>query len=222
MTSPGKLTISEARKLQLKIADKAVFKDSLPARPRRIGGVDAAYAVGRAFAGLAVLDYQMLDEVEVKTATVKETFPYIPTLLSFREAPAVSDVLKRTEVRPDALIVDGHGAAHPNRCGLATYVGVTEGIPTIGVAKGLLWGKIGAFDSEGRALITYDDEVIGVALNTSTGKPIYVSVGSNISLERAVEIVQHCTRRHRLPEPLVRAHLAANRARAAFVRGRDI
>jgi len=214
----SKLSVSEARRLQRKIADMATFEDLLPSKLSYVAGADAAYTRGLVFAGLAVLDYKTLKEVEVKTATVEETFPYVPSLLSFREAPALSKVLSKTEARPDVLIVDGHGAAHPYRCGLATYVGVTEGIPAIGVAKSLLWGEVGAFDPEGRAPITGGSEVIGAALNTSTSKPIYVSVGSNINLKRAIEIVRHCTVGRRLPEPLFRAHLAANFAKATFLR----
>jgi deoxyribonuclease V len=208
----GGLSLSRARELQIKIARMTTYEDNLPSRLRYVAGADAAYAPSRVFAAISILDYPTLSELEVKTTTARETFPYIPTLLSLREAPALLEALRKAEVKPDVLLVDGHGSAHPYRCGLATYIGVKGGIPTIGVAKSLLWGEVDAFDADGRASIRDDEEVIGAALNTPIGKPIYVSVGSHISLERAVQIVRHCTRGRRLPEPLQRAHLAANLA----------
>jgi deoxyribonuclease V len=212
------LSISRARELQLKIARMATYKDRLPLKLRYVAGADAAYAPDRVFAALSILDYTTLNEIEAKIAATRETFPYIPTLLSFREAPALLMALRKAEAKPDILLVDGHGSAHPYRCGLATYIGVKARIPTIGVAKSLLWGEVDAFDTEGQAQIRDEKEVIGAALNTPTGKPIYVSVGSHISLERAVQIVRHCIKGRRLPEPLFRAHLAANLSKAEFLR----
>jgi deoxyribonuclease V len=151
--------------------------------------------------------------LEVQTAFCKDRFPYIPTLLSFREvSPAVS-CIKKLHLQPDIFLVDGHGIAHPYRCGFASHLGLVIRKPTIGVAKSKLVGEIR--EKGENALLTYKGEIVGSVVTTKQGfKPVYVSVGHMTTLDRAIEVVKHCARGSRVPEPILRAHeIATEEAR---------
>lgn len=139
--------------------------------------------------------------------TVKVEFPYIPTLLSFREADPIDKVFRQLKRRPDVLMVEGHGIAHPYGCGLASHVGVILKIPTIGVAKKLLCGEQAEYKGC-QAPIYFCGKLVGAALITRLGcKPIYVSVGNMITIKQSIFVVYHCIRGQRMPEPLRLAHL---------------
>ncbi len=177
---------------------------------RLVAGVDAAFAVAdaRCIAGVILWDVAAQVAVEQHVAIRPLTFPYIPGLLSFREAPAVLAALRKLHVPPDVLMCDGHGLAHPRRFGLACHVGLITGLPTLGCAKSRL---IGAYDPPGhgrgaRVPLRRDGEVIGSVLRTQTGvRPLFVSVGHHIDLAGAEAIVLACATRYRLPEPTRRA-----------------
>jgi deoxyribonuclease V len=135
--------------------------------------------------------------------TLMARFPYVPGYLSFREIPAVLAVLERLSVRPDLVLCDGQGIAHPRRFGLASHIGVLTGLPTVGVAKSRLVGTHGEPGRErGDWVPLMDkDEIIGAVLRTRAGvKPIYVSIGHRVALETAIAFVLACTTRYRLPE----------------------
>lgn len=204
------IPIENIRRLQLFLSKKVVKEDKLPPRIQYIAGIDVAHTPKVAIAATSVLSYPELQVVEENVACVRCEFPYIPTLLSFREGPAICKVIDKLEITPDVYLIDGHGIAHPFHCGLATHVGVLMGIPTIGVAKGLLYGEVG--ESKGAwAPIKEDETIIGVAIFTGNRKPIYVSIGNMISLERAIEIVLTCLKGERVPKPIIMAHMKANR-----------
>jgi len=205
---PPNFSIERARRIQQKISKRIITEDRLPSRLDLVAGIDISYVEGSAVASVAVLRYNTLKVVEVKRGHVKERFPYVPTLLLFREAPAVFRVLPKIESKPDVYLIDAHGLAHPYRCGLASYVGVIKRIPTIGVAKSRLCGDVGEHIDD-IAPILENGETIGVELITKRGeRPVYVSVGNMVSLSKAIEVVKHCTRNHRIPEPLRAAHKA--------------
>jgi deoxyribonuclease V len=133
--------------------------------------------------------------------------------LSFRETPAVLDALHKLRRQPDLLICDGQGVAHPRRFGLACHIGILEGLPSIGVAKKRLLGSHDPLRDERGAWQPLVDggEVIGAVLRTRVGvKPVYVSVGHRVRLETAIEYVQRCTLRYRLPETTRWAHRLAS------------
>ena len=179
----------------------------LPREIRYVAGVDIAYTKESSIGAAAVLDYDSLSLVESKTAHVKTEFPYIPTLLSFREIPPAVAVIKKLHLQPDVFLVDGQGIMHPYRLGFASHLGLILDKPTIGVAKSPLIGKIGEFNEENWAPIMDENEVVGVALITRKGtKPVYVSIGHMVSLKRAIEIVKHCTPSYRVPKPARLAH----------------
>lgn len=171
-----------------------------------VAGVDAAFtADGRlCIAAAVVWDLIGGEVVESRTARRRVVFPYVPGLLSFREAPAVLSALRKLRCEPDALICDAQGYAHPRRFGLACHVGVICDRPTIGCAKSRL---IGSHREPGRkrgarTVLTDGREVIGVVLRTRVGvRPVYVSVGHKIDLGTAERVVLRCALRYRLPEP---------------------
>jgi len=200
----------KARKLQQSLSKKVVCEDQLPRHVRFVGGVDAAYTDGHAIGAVAVLDYDMLKLVETKTACQATVVPYIPTFLSFREIPPVVSAISLLSTRPDVFLVDGHGIAHPRRLGFASHLGLVIDAVTIGVAKSLLCGKIGDNEVDNWKPIVHEGETVGAAVYTKPCvKPVYVSVGHKVSLETAIEIVKHCTGKHRIPEPIREAHKAA-------------
>lgn len=182
---------------------------------RLVGGADVSFAPGRparARAAVVVLVFPELTLVEVRTATAPVTFPYVPGLLSFREAPVVLRAFRALRRKPQVLLCDGHGEAHPRRFGLACHLGLLAGVPTIGVAKHRLVGVSPPLPSARGAWAPLTDggEVVGAVVRTRRGvRPVYVSVGHRVVLPRAVELVLDCAPRFRLPEPLRLAHQAA-------------
>ncbi len=203
----GWFSAEKAHISQLHLSKRVIQQDTLPERIRHVAGVDVAFTKEKSIAAVTVLNYNSLSLVESKTAHVKTMFPYIPTLLSFREVPPTVAAIRRVELQPDVFLVDGQGTMHPYRLGLASHLGLILDKPTIGVAKSPLTGKIGEFNEERWAPVTDGDEVLGAALMTKeSSRPLYVSVGHKVSLNRSIEIVKHCTRRYRAPEPIRLAH----------------
>lgn len=201
----------KAHRTQLELSKLIIFEDRLPKRIRLIAGVDVAYARGSSIGAVAVLDYSSLDLVESQVSLCRTRFPYIPTLLSFREVPPAMLCLGMLETQPDAFLVDGHGFAHPYHCGFASHLGLIIGKPTVGVAKNRLFGEVGQAETrENVAFLTHDKEIVGAAVTTKQGsRPVYVSVGHMISLDTAAKIVKECTRGNRIPVPLLKAHEVA-------------
>lgn len=140
------------------------------------------------------------------------TFPYVPGLLSFREVPAILAAFEKVREKPDLLLADGQGLAHPRRFGLACHLGVLLDLPAIGCAKSLLVGHhalLGAAPGSWADVVDRG-EVVGIALRTKAGtKAIYVSIGHKIDLATAAQVVIDCTRGYRLPEPTRLADRAA-------------
>jgi deoxyribonuclease V len=132
------------------------------------------------------------------------TFPYVPGLLSFREAPALLAALRKLKRTPNALMCDGQGLAHPRRLGIASHIGIICGLPTIGCAKSRLCGEetMPARQRGSWTSLVDGDEEIGAVLRTQEGvNPLYVSVGHLCDLPTARQLVLHCATRYRLPEP---------------------
>jgi len=199
----------KAHEMQLRLSRKIILEDRLPEKIRFAAGVDVAYAKNKAIGAVAVLDYDSLALLESQIAICETSFPYVPTLLSFREIPPSVSCIKKLHLQPDVFFVDGQGLAHPYRCGFASHLGLVLGKPTIGVAKSRLIGKI-VKKGENTFLIQ-NGEVIASVITTKQGtKPVYVSIGHMISLETATKIVKHCIRNSRLPEPILQAHRIAN------------
>jgi deoxyribonuclease V len=198
-------SLGEAKLLQQRLRNRVVAEGG-PTAPRLVAGVDVHVAerTGLTWAAVALLDARSLDLVESALAAEPTGFPYVPGYLSFREIPAVLAALALLDAPPDLLMVDGQGIAHPRGLGIAAHLGVIADVPTVGVAKSRLFGR---HDEPGatrgsRAPLTSRGRVIGTVLRTRDRvRPLYVSVGHRISLERAVELVLAMTTRYRLPEP---------------------
>jgi deoxyribonuclease V len=186
-----------------------------------IAGLDAAVCAGGTVcvAAAVLWDTQARKVVEQRIARRRVTFPYVPGLLSFREAPAVLAALRRLRRAPDALLYDGHGLAHPRRFGIACHVGLLAGIPTIGCAKSRLVGEHGELGPLRGASVPLVDrgEIVGRVVRTRDHVcPLFVSVGHLVDLETAERIVLDCALVYRIPEPIRFAdHLVREESRRA-------
>jgi len=211
---PWDVSASEAVAIQKRLAPLVERQNRFdPAAVALIAGVDAGFPKDTARAAIAVLSYSALEVVETAVAEIPVAFPYVPGLLSFREAPAALAAYRRLKTTPDLLIVDGQGLAHRRRFGIACHLGLLLDLPTIGSAKSLLVGRHAPLSEEAGASADLVDkgEVIGQVVRTRAGiKPLYVSVGHRIDLATAVRFVLATCRRYRLPEPQRDAHNAAS------------
>ena len=208
------ISTTEAGRLQRDLAPLVVRSRCLLDPPRYVAGVDVGvdrvWGLGRA--AVVVLSFPDLALVEVKTLEGPLQWPYVPGFLSFRELPLVLSVCELIRTTPDVVLVDGQGIAHPRRFGLASHLGLSLDIPTVGCAKSLLCGAHGPLGTRRGAVADIVDggETVGVAVRTRANvKPVYVSIGHKCGFADAVESVLHCTSRYRLPEPTRLAHLAA-------------
>jgi len=207
-------TPSEAIAQQKQLADRVIQHDDF-GEVKRIAGIDIGFEdEGTTVrAAVVVLAYPGLQPLESAVAKRPTDFPYIPGLLSYREIPAALEALAQITVKPDLILYDGQGRAHPRRCGIATHMGLATGIPSVGVAKSLLCGRFEPPPAERGAHtpLIHRGEIIGVALTTRPGyKPVFVSCGHRVSLESAIAWTMACTGRWRLPETTRAAHKLAS------------
>lgn len=200
------LSAEEAIALQRELAQRIVLEDHL-GEVRYVAGVDMAIHEehNTAQAAIVLLTYPDLEIVERHIYEEPIPMPYVPGLLSFREAPSVIGAFKRLRQKPDIIMVDGQGIAHPRRIGIASHLGLWLGIPTIGCAKSLL---VGHYDKEALGEeagswvpLTYKHETIGAVVRTRTRvNPMFISPGHLISLETSIRYVLACSKGYRLPE----------------------
>ena len=206
---PWDMTPIKAIALQKRLASH-VIRTSTLGKVTTVAGVDASYHDGIAQAAIATLRFPDLTLLEYTVATLPISYPYVPGLLSFREAPAVLKAFEQLKATPDLLIFDGHGIAHPRHFGLACHVGLLLDMPSIGCAKRRLCGQ---YQEPGRergsvTLITDGDNgnttgsgTIGAVVRTRTGiKPVFVSIGHHVDLSTAIDYVLACCKGYRLPE----------------------
>ena len=213
---PSGFSIAKARETQKRLCMSILQEDALPDKINLVAGVDVAYADEKAVGAVTVLDYESLRIVESVTAWVRVKFPYIPTLLSFRELPGALAAIRTLKTQPEVFLVDAHGAAHPFGCGFASHLGLAIGKPTIGVAKSRLFGE--PEEIGGKQFLVHEGKAVAAVLTTQKyAKPVYVSVGHLISLRTSIRIVEHFVRGNRIPAPLAEAHkLASEKAREAL------
>ena len=208
------LTPGAAIRLQHRLRSR-VIRLGGPRKVRHVAGTDVGLERGGkiARAAVVVLSFPDLKLVDYAIARLPARFPYVPGLLSFRELPALLAALDRLRVRPDLILCDGQGIAHPRRFGLASHLGVFCGIPSIGVAKSRLTGTHGEPMQRRGAWVPLADqgETIGAVLRTKAHtRPLYVSIGHRVSLPVAVRYVMACTTKYRLPETTRWAHRLAS------------
>lgn len=201
--------ITEARKIQETLKDKVKIVP-LKKNPRFIAGVDAAFSKdGNKVIGVACLyKYPEIIIIEDSFAIAEASFPYMPGFLSFREGEAIIEATKGLKTRPDLILFDGQGIAHPIGIGIATHIGILLDIPSIGCAKSRL---VGEYKEPGQnrgewSPLRYNSKLIGAVLRTKDDvRPLFVSPGHMIDLECSIRIVLECIIKYRIPEPLRRA-----------------
>lgn len=198
------VSISEAIAIQQKLRSQVLITHGVTlATLKTIAGVDAAYR-DEARAAIVVLTFPELEVIETAVATRTSTFPYVPGLLSFREVPVVLDAMEKLRVRPDLLMCDGQGYAHPRRLGLASHLGVYLDMPSVGCAKSRLIGSYNEPEPDQGSVSPLEDrgEIIGMVLRSKIGtRPLFISSGHRVDLPTAVELVMRCLCGYRLPEP---------------------
>jgi len=197
--------MAEARRIQEALAGR-VRIEPLPERIELVAGADLAFSRrrGLAFVSVALLRFPQMKIVEEVGLHVKCSFPYVPGLLTFREGPGLVEAFRRLSARPDVVIFDGQGYAHPRRLGLASHIGLWLGLPSVGCAKSRLIGtheELGP--AKGDSAPLYDgEEQIGTVLRSRRGvRPLFVSPGHLSDFETAEELVLRCCVKYRLPEP---------------------
>lgn len=211
------LTPRDAIALQKQLADQVVSGPALHDFDL-VAGADCSYSRFSPWFYAAVVLWRRRDGqvVEVAEAVGRSPFPYIPGLLSFREAPIVLEAFARLRRRPDVVLYDGQGMAHPRRFGIACHVGLFLDVPTLGCAKSRLVGEHAELElNRGSSVpLLEKGEVIGEVLRTKNRvKPLYVSIGHRIDLASAVRVVLACDGGYRLPEPTRQAHHFVNELR---------
>lgn len=195
----------EAIAIQNDLRDAVVLRDDFET-PRLIAGIDIGFDTqnNRGKAAVVLIDAVTLEPLASAVAFLPLDFPYIPGLLSFREIPVILKALEGLPQKPDLLMVDGQGVAHPRRLGIAAHLGVLLDRPAIGVAKSRL---VGEFTEPGplkgaTSALWHRDEQIGIVLRSRDyTRPLFISSGHRISHDSALAIVSQCLTRYRLPEP---------------------
>lgn len=210
----------EAAAIQERLSREVVSEDKL-GPVSHVAGVDIGFEENNSVtrAAVALLSFPDLQLVEYAIVRRPTPFPYVPGLLSFREGPAALEALDQLKIRPDLLICDGQGLAHPRRFGLACHLGLLSDLPAIGVAKSRLVGQHEPVPTSRGAWqpLWFDGQIVGAVLRTRTNvRPVYVSIGHRLALETAIDYVMRCTPRYRLPETTRWAdRLASGRTPAA-------
>jgi deoxyribonuclease V len=193
--------LKRLQELQEEISQEVVLEDRSAEALEVVAGVDVAYRGRQGFGACVVMDrgFRVLDET---AAEMEVRFPYVSSYLAFREGPLIMRTLERLDTPFDALMINGHGIAHPRGCGIATHIGfLFGGKPTIGVAARELFSEVGRVENR----------VVGEEIRRAGHGVLYISPGNNITLKKSLETVEAFLGKHRLPEPLWRAHIKARK-----------
>jgi deoxyribonuclease V len=203
--------IEEARKFQEELR-KGIKLEPLSEPPASVAGCDASYSEGKVIGAVCLYKYPEIELIQKTVAYKKCGFPYVPGFLSFREGAALMEAIQKLSSRPDLLIFDGQGIAHPRGMGIASHLGVLLDIPSVGCAKSRLVGNYrepGRIKGEQSAIVV-NGQSKGAVLRTRTDvKPVFVSPGHRVDIKGAVDLVIKCTGKYRLPEPVRCAHRVA-------------
>jgi len=207
---PWKVTPEQAIRIQENLTHQIILRKTF-SRVRTIGGGDVSYPKegNLLFGAMVVLSFPQMEMLEVATACGKISFPYLPGLLTFREGPILINAFQKLRMRPDILIFDGQGIAHPRGIGLATHLGIWFNLPSIGCAKTPLLGEsVTPRPSKGSfEFIQKNGRAVGVVLRTKDRvRPVFVSPGHRIDLPTSIRLILESCQEFRIPEPLRRAH----------------
>jgi len=215
------LTVTAATQIQNELRDDIIIQ------PRNfpvniIAGADISFNKfsTTVYAGIILIRFPELIPIGYSLVKKEVLFPYVPGYLAFREVPALMPAWEQLPVKPDLLVVDGHGIAHPRRLGIAAHFGVLAKTPAVGCAKTVLCGKYEEPSSEkgSNTPLIFKNEIVGAALRTKNAvKPVFVSPGYNMDVPDTVEIISQCVGRYRIPEPTRLAHNIVNKFRLGEV-----
>lgn len=213
------VTPSEARALQAELAGRVDVRSPLPPW-KTVAAADVSFDRGGdwIYAAVLVLERDTFAVIESASAVVEARFPYVPGLLSFREAPGLLEAFRKLDHRPDIVLCDGQGIAHPRRLGIASHLGLWLDLPTIGCAKSRLFGKYrepGPNRGDRSPLLDGPNPIGAVLRTKPKTNPLFVSPGHRCTLDDAVAAVLACITKYRLPEPARQAHEEVNRVRRA-------
>ncbi len=205
-----KVNVEQAIEIQNRLRSKLLLKNSF-SKLETIGGGDVSYSKEKDIlsGAIAVFSYPGLTLIDAAKAWGKISFPYIPGLFAFREGPVLLKAFKKLRTKPDLMIFEGHGIAHPRGLGLASHLGLWLDLPTIGCAKSPL---VRQFQSPAllRGSIQWvwiGDRKVGAILRTKDRvKPVFISPGHRIDLETSIQVILNACRGYRMPEPLRKAH----------------
>ncbi|HET6527900.1 MAG TPA: deoxyribonuclease V [Balneolaceae bacterium] len=211
------ITTSAAKELQQELSLR-ISLTNLEAQPKLIAGADISFNRGsdRMHAAIIVLKLPGLEIVARSLVSDRTDFPYIPGYLAFRELPALFLAWQQLQIKPDVLILDGHGLAHPRKMGVATHFGIEIDHPTIGCAKNILVGDHEPLPLEkgSFAPLFHEEQQLGIALRSRTNvKPIFISPGHRLSFDDTYNIIMQTLPKYKLPETTRMAHLWANKLR---------
>jgi deoxyribonuclease V len=216
-------TVREATAIQNELRSKVLVR-KLSRAPKTIAAADISHDrfSDDFFACVVVLTLPELSEVEVVFASGIAKFPYVPGYLSFREIPTLLKAFKKLKTKPDVVMCDGQGIAHPRRLGIATHLGLVLDIPTFGCGKHKLFGE-GKEPAQKKGSVSYlhdpkNGETVGAYVRTKERcAPIIVSPGNRISLEESIALTLATGRGYRIPEPTRRAHNLVNDFRKGII-----
>lgn len=206
-------TIREAKTVQ-NILKNRVRIIPLKKKPRFVVGVDAAFSGDRIIGAACLYHYPEMTFLLETCAKMGNLFPYVPGFLGFREGPVIIKTLEMLPIRPDVILFDGQGIAHPLGLGIASHIGLLLNIPAIGCAKSRLIGEYREPASKRGSWtpLFYNDNVIGAVMRTRDNiRPVFISPGHKIDLMSSIDIILNCIGKYRIPEPLRRADLLSKR-----------
>jgi len=205
-----KVSVQKAIQIQEHLKDRVVLKKTF-IKAKTIGAGDVAYSKNKdqLFGAVAVLAFPEMGILDIATAFGNIPFPYVPGLLGFREGPILIKAFQKLKVKPDVMIFDGQGIAHPRGFGLASHVGLWLDVPSIGCAKTPLLAELtspGPLKGSFELIRRRGQEVCAVLRTKDKVRPIFVSPGHRIDLLTSIEVILASCRGFRMPEPLRRAH----------------
>lgn len=204
-------SVPQAREIQERLRSLVRHVPIRLGRVRLLGAADVTFLGTKdvVAACIVVVEAASMAVIEERTAVRRVRFPYVPGLLAFREGPAIADAWEKLSRRPDVMLFDGHGVAHPRRMGIASQMGVLLDVPSVGCAKKRL---VGEHDPPGRnrgdtASLRIGEETVGAVVRTREGvRPVFVSPGHLADLPSSVSLVLSLCSRYRIPDPARRAH----------------
>ena len=216
---PQQRSLEELRELQHKAVQRISLKDGFE-RLETIAGMDCAYYDRYIICAMVILDYASMEIIEKRHVAREVGLPYIPTYLNFREGCAMVSVFLQASAKPDITVFDSCGINHPIKAGMAAYFGAVMDVPTIGVSKKILCGhaETPVRTGEYHKLMQDDEQTGWVLKSNKRSNPIIIAPGNKVSMDSCLDIVQHCLKGHKLPEPTRLAHLHAGEIREELKR----